>query len=724
MGNLRLVVAGIIIGVVVLFAALLLLGSQNPLGTQNHPYNSTFGYRGSGYYAYKRRIFYAQNSTVFNSAFAQSETSTAKNTGKTNTTNTTVSTTGNTTITSSATSNTTIISTTSTVHVNSCYQKVITVGTYANQTTIGNCTGYIVAIGTYGTYINSNGACPSTVTIGTYGTYFNNVSGCNPTVTSGTDAEYYDVNTGNLPPTPTKNSTQTNNNKNTTVTSIVTSINQYNVTTSDLQSGCSLTGSQSSYTGTLVLIQGGQTCALKSNYYFTSTLTTNGPVLLLGTFSTNGNPVEVYVVNQSELSSYKTVGGLIEQYRCTFGSVITGSLNCEVPAGNWSILIINDGQQTSTITYTSDVNASYVAFAEEIPFNAISIGSDWSLSPKYHEYESFSLIGPTLLTGGFSSSGVVSGYVMSPTQFEAFNSTGNVTDYYCTTGTVISSSIGCAVPAGDWYFVLVNPSYSSSVNVNWEDGLTAYGLLNGSTNDALYDEQFGLTFADSYTSLAYNVTAKAQVDTSDIGPSYLLNGYSNTGYWYQIGLSYNWADSTQHDTGFNINYDIFAPDGSVIDPSTGGGGVLSMSGPVYNNDTVRLGLSFSNGDVVMTAYDLNTDASGSIMYSAEGATEFVGNPSSTETGGFFTGLMTEWYHVVPWYGGGGQVDYNPYGAISSPAWLWVDEFYCYSQTCGTGQRIPIFSNSTSYPMSPAYTLQSNGATLTYSNGGTFTTGTN
>ena len=57
---------------------------------------------------------------------------------------------------------------------------------------------------------------------------------------------------------------------------------------------------------------------------------------------------------------------------------------------------------------------------------------------------------------------------------------------------------------------------------------------------ANYDEQIGITFAQSFNSIAYNVTALAQSDTDGYGPAYLLNGLSDGGYWYQIGISSLW----------------------------------------------------------------------------------------------------------------------------------------------------------------------------------------
>ena len=73
--------------------------------------------------------------------------------------------------------------------------------------------------------------------------------------------------------------------------------------------------------------------------------------------------------------------------------------------------------------------------------------------------------------------------------------------------------------------------------------LGSYQLL-GRPGSTVYDEQIGATFTQDFTSLAYTVTAIAQTGTDNYGPAYLLNGLGNTGYWYQVGLSYNWDPTT------------------------------------------------------------------------------------------------------------------------------------------------------------------------------------
>jgi hypothetical protein len=73
---------------------------------------------------------------------------------------------------------------------------------------------------------------------------------------------------------------------------------------------------------------------------------------------------------------------------------------------------------------------------------------------------------------------------------------------------------------------------------------------------AKYDQQLGMTFCEDFSSLAYNVTAVDQTDPYGYGPAYLLNGLSNEGYWYQVGISYNWPYSgiNGYSQGFAFNF--------------------------------------------------------------------------------------------------------------------------------------------------------------------------
>jgi len=251
------------------------------------------------------------------------------------------------------------------------------------------------------------------------------------------------------------------------------------------------------------------------------------------------------------------------------------------------------------------------------------------------------------------------------------------------------------------------------------------GISAGASSNPQYDEQLGMTFTQSFTSMLYNITAIEQTDSSSgVGPGYFLNGLTDAGYWYQVSVSYNWPYTNGgYASGFHMGFEVYNSSGDSVFPSAGGGGLLTFSGPVNDGDTVTLNLYLTNSSsVTMLAVDQNTGASASESYSAEGATEFVGLPSSPgNSNGFFTGLMTEWYHPSPYYGDEQSVSYSSSIALSS-AWMWIDE---YSPPCCSNEQ---FSASTPSPVS--YTsdptllqpFTSNGATE-YSDAYQFVTGT-
>ena len=234
------------------------------------------------------------------------------------------------------------------------------------------------------------------------------------------------------------------------------------------------------------------------------------------------------------------------------------------------------------------------------------------------------------------------------------------------------------------------------------------------SNGPLYDEQLGISFTQSSPSLTYNVTAVEQTDpSSGDGPAYLLNGLSSAGYWYQVGVAWNWDPGSLYGTGFAMVYEVFDSGGTSVLPAGGGGGLLPFSGPVQAGDSVTLRLFFSGGTVVMYAEDAVTGATAQTIYGAQGATEFSGQVAGpANANGFFTGLMTEWYHPNPYYADEQKVTYATRNATSG-AWMWIDEFQCSDSNCTT--ETSLFFSSTNGPVtydSPTRLVPftSNGAT--------------
>src|SRR5713101_225330 len=187
---------------------------------------------------------------------------------------------------------------------------------------------------------------------------------------------------------------------------------------------------------------------------------------------------------------------------------------------------------------------------------------------------------------------------------------------------------------------------------------------------ATYDQQLAMIFTQNFNTLYYNVTAVAQTDSSGYGPAYLLNGLSDTGYWYQVGLAYNWplASGNGYDSGFHFIWEVFAPNGTTSNP------VLSrVPDNVNQGDTVQLSLSFLGGNVVMSASDYNTGANSSHSFTAAQGTTFVGSSSTSNTR-TPTSLMTEWYHPSPSETSMKQVTYSKIGSTIQSAWICMGEY--------------------------------------------------
>ncbi|MDG6922874.1 MAG: hypothetical protein JRN67_06235 [Nitrososphaerota archaeon] len=245
--------------------------------------------------------------------------------------------------------------------------------------------------------------------------------------------------------------------------------------------------------------------------------------------------------------------------------------------------------------------------------------------------------------------------------------------------------------------------------------------LNAGSTSAAYDEQLGITFTQSFSNLAYNVTAIAQTDSDGYGPAYLLNGLTNAGYWYQIGVSYNWPElSGQHVSGFSVNYNVFNNKQQVVLPASGAGGVTTTTGgSISQGDDVGLSLSFSGANVLMLVHDWTSGATAQVSYNSEAATQFVGLTAPANSNGFFTGLMTEQYHNNPYTGDEAKVHYSSSTITLSSAILWIDEYNVNTLKSQFGNDSGIISfaqNPTQY-----HTYSLNGGTVA-ANAANFITG--
>jgi hypothetical protein len=208
-----------------------------------------------------------------------------------------------------------------------------------------------------------------------------------------------------------------------------------------------------------------------------------------------------------------------------------------------------------------------------------------------------------------------------------------------------------------------------------------------------YDEQIGSTFVQDFGTLAYNITALAQTDTDGYGPAYLLNGVTSSGYWYQVGVSYHWPTTAGSYPSFGFSYQVFGPNDKPVYPATGGSGLENFSAGVNSGDDVLLSLNFTGADVQMLARDWDTGAMASTNYSSFGSSTFLGNRTDpSNDNGFFTGLMTEWFHVAQYSGSEGGVTYTNDKVNLTSAWMWLEEF-----KSGTTNSV-VFNNRTQGPV--------------------------
>ncbi|MDE1868545.1 MAG: hypothetical protein KGH60_01085 [Candidatus Micrarchaeota archaeon] len=165
--------------------------------------------------------------------------------------------------------------------------------------------------------------------------------------------------------------------------------------------------------------------------------------------------------------------------------------------------------------------------------------------------------------------------------------------------------------------------------------------------------------------MQYGIIPTQQSDPDGIGPGYFLNGVTDTGYWYQIGICYNWPTTT----GYSICYATFLPNGNIVGTTR----FIQLSKPINPTDTVVLNLSITNKEVVMGAKDLETGASATLYPNNATAHAFEGSLSNKN--GFYTGLLTEWWHKNPNYLSEQPVvytsenQYKPKGILVSEEWL-------------------------------------------------------
>jgi hypothetical protein len=217
---------------------------------------------------------------------------------------------------------------------------------------------------------------------------------------------------------------------------------------------------------------------------------------------------------------------------------------------------------------------------------------------------------------------------------------------------------------------------SSTILTTNNIGSFCYGKT-GSTETAsqgtlspMYIENLGLVFSQNMSEIDYNVSAVAQNDSYGIGPSYLVNGLTSSGLWYQAGVGWDLTNPTggiYH--GFTFVFEVWNGTTSIFPPQ-GGSGIEPFSTNVSSGDIVQIALSFQNGNVLMAAHNWNTSASANITYTAAGDSQFVAGPPGTEN----SEILMEWHLPAPYFcNNTGKVIFSNFDNPLSSAWMCISD---------------------------------------------------
>ena len=174
---------------------------------------------------------------------------------------------------------------------------------------------------------------------------------------------------------------------------------------------------------------------------------------------------------------------------------------------------------------------------------------------------------------------------------------------------------------------------------------------------------------------------------------------------------------------FGFSYQVYGPNGKSVFPTNGGAGLGTFSKAVHSGDSVLLSLTFTGIDRPDARARLEHGRHGEDELRSRGLVDLRREPDPRPPTliGFFTGLMTEWYHVLPYTANEGKVTYTN-NAVRPHLGVDVDRRVRNGGPC----EPPVFINQTQTPVifaneQQVYPFASNGATI-YSSAHQFITG--
>jgi hypothetical protein len=183
-------------------------------------------------------------------------------------------------------------------------------------------------------------------------------------------------------------------------------------------------------------------------------------------------------------------------------------------------------------------------------------------------------------------------------------------------------------------------------------GLELGGASATTAPSPSYDEQAVLFDPSSTTAISADANVSNDTDSNGYGAAFLVNALSTTGYWYQVGIAFDWGWESGYLPGFVFVYSMYAPGEGTNSPS-----VFCMEQVAApSGDSVALRIGLQGATVVLSLSEPAGSLVDSVLLSAYGASAFVGAPGASASG-FFTGWMTEWRHSEAYYGPSAHASY-------------------------------------------------------------------
>ncbi len=124
--------------------------------------------------------------------------------------------------------------------------------------------------------------------------------------------------------------------------------------------------------------------------------------------------------------------------------------------------------------------------------------------------------------------------------------------------------------------------------------------------------------------------------TKEFGQAFLLNGVTDKGYWYQVGISQGFYLETFNDDKFSIAYQVSDPEGKLLHTT------IQLRNSIEPNKDYVIAMRIEDRYAIASVSDASGNMIKKIIGPAFGSSRFVGEQWNLKNGSiYFTGPMTE-----------------------------------------------------------------------------------